>query len=85
MQILATEIFKISENFSVPLISELFHQKVNHYDLYNPYKSSIPNVNGVFHGVPLNQLGNGSQTTAHAGYVKHILVMLVLYNSLVRG
>ena len=42
--------FKISKNLSVPLISELFHQKVNQYDLRNPYEFSIPNVNSVFHG-----------------------------------
>ena len=29
---------------------ELFYQKVNHYDLRNPYEFSIPNVNSVFHG-----------------------------------
>ena len=50
LQKLATEIFKISKNFSVPLVSELFHRKVNHYDLRNPYEFSIPNVNSVFHG-----------------------------------
>ena len=31
-------------------MSELFHQKVNHYDLRNPYEFFIPNVNSVFHG-----------------------------------
>ena len=31
-------------------MSELFHQKVNHYDLLNPCEFSIPNVNSVFHG-----------------------------------
>ena len=31
-------------------MSELFHQKVNHYDLRNPYEFSTPNVNSVFHG-----------------------------------
>ena len=36
LQKLATEMFKISKNFSVPLMSELFYQKVNHYDLRNP-------------------------------------------------
>ena len=46
----ATEMFKIWKNFSVPLKCKLFHQKVNHYDLRNPYESSIPNVNCVFHG-----------------------------------
>ena len=50
LQNLATEMFKVSKNFSVPLISELFHQKVNHYDLRNPYEFSMPNVNSVFHG-----------------------------------
>ena len=50
MQKLAIEMFKISKDFSVPLMSELFHQKVNHYDLRNPYEFSIPNVNSVFHG-----------------------------------
>ena len=50
LQKLATEMFKISKSFSVPLMSELFHQKVNHYDLRNPYEFSIPNVNSVFHG-----------------------------------
>ena len=45
LQKLATEIFKISKNFSVPQMSELFHQKVNHYDLRNPYELSIPIVN----------------------------------------
>ena len=48
LQILAIEMFKIS--ISVPLMSELFHQKVNHYDLQNPCDFSIPNVNSVFHG-----------------------------------
>ena len=42
--------FKTWKNFSVPLMSELFHQKVNHYDLQNPYEFPIPNVNIVFHG-----------------------------------
>ena len=50
MQKLATEIFKISKKFSAPLMSELFYQKVNHYDLRVPYEFSIPNVNRVFHG-----------------------------------
>ena len=49
LQKLATEMFKISKNYSVPLMSELFHQKVNHYDLRNPYEFSIPRVNSVFH------------------------------------
>ena len=47
---IATEKFKISKNFSLPLVSKLFHQKVNYYDLRNPYEFSIPNVNSVFHG-----------------------------------
>ena len=46
LQILATEMFKILKNFSVPLMRELFRQKVNHYDLRNPYEFSIPN--GIF-------------------------------------
>ena len=50
LQNLATEMFKVSKNFSVLLISELFHQKVNHYDLRNLYEFSMPNVNSVFHG-----------------------------------
>ena len=49
LQKLATEIFQISENFSVPL-SELFCQKVNYYDLRNPYEFSIANVNSVVNG-----------------------------------
>ena len=55
---------------------KLFHQKVNHYDLRNPYEFSVL--------VPLKQLlGNGSQATAHAGHVKHILKMLDLLKLLV--
>ena len=50
LQKLATEMFKISKNFSVPLMSELFYPKVNHYDLRNPYEFSIPKVNSVLHG-----------------------------------
>ena len=46
LQILATEMFKILKNFSVPLMRELFRQKVNHYDLRNPYEFFIPN--GIF-------------------------------------
>ena len=42
--------FKISKRFSVPTISELFRQKVNYYDLRNPYDFSIPKINSVFHG-----------------------------------
>ena len=38
LQILATEMFKISKNFSVPLMSELFHEKINQYDLGNSYE-----------------------------------------------
>ena len=49
-QKLATEMFKISKNFSVPLMREIFHQKVNHYELQNPYEFSIQNVNSVFYG-----------------------------------
>ena len=89
---------------------KLFHQKVNHYDLRNPYEFSVPNVNSVFHGqrsimyldpiiwqlIPsefkdLNTVSafkaaikkNGSQTTAHAGHVKHISKMLDLFKLLV--
>ena len=47
---LQTEMFKISKNFYVPLMSKLFHYKVNHDDLRNPYEFSISNVNIVFHG-----------------------------------
>ena len=50
LQKLATEMLKISENFSVPLMSELFYQKINHYNLRNPYEFSIRNANSVFHG-----------------------------------
>ena len=50
LQKLATEMFNISKNFSVPLMSELFYQKVNHYDLRNPCESSFLNINSVFHG-----------------------------------
>ena len=42
LQKLAIEMFKILKNISVPLMSELFHQKVNRYDLQNPYEFSIP-------------------------------------------
>ena len=49
LQKLATEMFRISKNFSAPL-NELFCQKVNHYDLQNSYELSIANVNSVFHG-----------------------------------
>ena len=48
LQKLATEMFKISKNFSVPLMSKLFYHKVNHYDLRNPYEFSMPNVYSVF-------------------------------------
>ena len=34
----------------VPLMSELFYQKVNHYNLRSLYEFSIPNVNSVVHG-----------------------------------
>ena len=37
MQLLATEMYKISKNVSVPLMRELFHQKVNDYDLLHVY------------------------------------------------
>ena len=49
LQALATEMYNISENFSVSLMSQLFYQNVNHYALRNPYEFSIPNVNSVFH------------------------------------
>ena len=42
--------FKILKNVSVPLMSELFYQKVYHYNLQNPYEFSIQNANSVFHG-----------------------------------
>ena len=57
MQKLVTEMFKISKNFSVPLMSELFYPKVNHYDLRNPYEFSISNVNSIFHGQVIRYLG----------------------------
>ena len=50
LQKLAIQMFRLPKNFSVPLMIELFHQKVNHYDPRNPYEFSIPNVNSVFHG-----------------------------------
>ena len=37
-----------SKSFSAPLMSELLHQRVNQYDLRNPYEFSIFNVNSVF-------------------------------------
>ena len=102
--------FKTSKNFTVPLMSELFHQKVNHYSLWSPFEFSIPNVivffmdNRVYRTlvhiwqlVPsefkdwntviiLKQLlRNGSQTIAHAGYVKHVQKMLALFKLLFRG
>ena len=40
----------ISKIFSVPLMSELSPQKINDYNLRNPYEFSIPNVNSVFYG-----------------------------------
>ena len=40
----------ISKIFSVPLMSEIFPQKTNDYNLRNPYEFSIPNVNSVFYG-----------------------------------
>ena len=49
LQKLAIEMFKITKNFCVPLMSELFHQKVNHCNLRNPYEFSIPKVGSVFH------------------------------------
>ena len=49
-RILATEMFKILKNFSVLFCTFLFQQKVNHYDMQNPYAFSIPNVKSVFHG-----------------------------------
>ena len=48
LQKLATETFKTLKKFSVLLMSELFYQKVNHYNLRNPYEFSIPNVNSFF-------------------------------------
>ena len=50
LQKLVNRNVKDIENFSVPLISELFYQKVNSYDLRNPYEFSIPNFNRFFHG-----------------------------------
>ena len=50
LQIFATEMFKISKKFSVPLMIELFQQKLNHYNLQNPYVFSVANVTSVFHG-----------------------------------
>ena len=50
LQIFATEMFKISKKFSVPLMIELFQQKVNHYDLQNPYVFFVANVTSVSHG-----------------------------------
>ena len=44
LQTLATGTFKTSESFSAPVMSELFHQKVNHYDLRNPCEFSNFNV-----------------------------------------
>ena len=50
LQTLATGTFKTSKSFSAPVMSELFHQKVNHYDLRNPCKFSNFNVNSSFYG-----------------------------------
>ena len=42
LQKLATEMFKISKKFSVPLMIELFYQKVNHYDHFMDKRVNIP-------------------------------------------
>ena len=42
LQKLTTKMFKISKKFSVPLLIELFYQKVNHYDHFMDKQVKVP-------------------------------------------
>ena len=50
LQILATEMFKVYQNISPPIFSEIFHRGDINYNLQINTDFSMPNLTFVFHG-----------------------------------
>ena len=51
LQILATEMYKIKNNLSPPIIADLFEQRnEQHYNLRNWAQFSLPAIRTVYHG-----------------------------------
>ena len=49
LRILATEMFKVYQNISPLILSEIFHQRENNYNLRINSDFAMPNVRSVFH------------------------------------
>ena len=50
---LAMEIFKVYRNISLPIFSEIFHQRDNNHNLRINPDFAMPNVRSVFHGTEI--------------------------------
>ena len=50
VQALAVEMFKVSNNYSTSLMSEIFDKRNNAYDFRNPSEFARRNVRSVFNG-----------------------------------
>ena len=50
---LATEMFKVYRNISLPIFSEIFHQRGNNHNLRINPDFAMPNVRSVFHGTEI--------------------------------
>ena len=58
LQMLATEMFKVYQNISAPIFSEIFQWRDKNYNLQIISDFAMPNVRSVFHGSKsLSQLG----------------------------
>ena len=50
LQILPTEIIKVSKNLSITIVKDIFQRKESPYDLRNNMEFTVPNVKSVFMG-----------------------------------
>ena len=50
---LTLEMFKVANNLSAPIVSEIFEKRNNVYDLRNPSEFVLPKVHSVFNGTYL--------------------------------
>ena len=50
VRVLAIEMFKVSNNYSNSLMSEIFDKRNNVYDIRNPSEFARPNIRSVFNG-----------------------------------
>ena len=70
LPILATEMFKVYRNISLPIFSKIFHRRDRNYNLRINSDSAMPNARSVFHGSgSISYLG---RKRLHCGFSKNV-------------